>query len=101
MSVATMTFNVRMMAKIANVRVERVTCEDMSVGDICPTPFAPFILINTCLNARIIIGRLTATNSTEPTIISIMPTIRISIGMPLTSVIHLPMASTNRMAGIR
>ena len=72
----------------------------MRAGDICPTPFTPLILMRMCLRARIRIGRLIATNITEPTIISIIPMIRISIGMPLMSVIQLPMASMNRIAGI-
>ena len=31
---------------MANVRVERVMCEDISAGENCPTPFAPRIFIS-------------------------------------------------------
>ena len=99
-SVATTTFSVRIIANMAKVRVDRVTWEDMSDGDICPTPFSPLMFMSMRLRLRIMIGRLRATNMTEPTIISIIPITRISMGIPLTPVIQSFMATTNRIAGI-
>ena len=89
---ATRTFNVRMIANIAKVSVERVMCEDMSAGENCPVPFAPRILISIVRRPRIRIGRLRATNRIDPIIISMIPKIKISMDKPVIPFTKLPMA---------